>query len=106
MVVHDRQAVLDSATVATTLHYLRDPLPEFRRFHGPVDIDDLVQVDSRDDARIQVADLIAGMGRALGMTALERSVLPTAPLDFIARSSLWADDASWSQLTGSPSVVS
>lgn len=105
-IVHDRQAVLDRATVDQTLHSLRNPLPEFRRFHGPVAIDELIQVDSKGDPRVQVADLIAGMGRFLGTSALAGSGLPVDPRDLIARSSLWADDRSWLALTGLPAVRS
>lgn len=105
-ILHDEQAGLDPATVKQTLHHLRDPLPEFRRFHGPVAVDAITQVDSRSDPRVQVADLIAGMGRVLGTTALNALPLPLDPRGLVARSSLWTDDRSWRALTGSPSVRS
>jgi hypothetical protein len=77
-VLHDRQAALDTVTVEEAVHHLRNPLPEFRRFNGPVAIKEIVQVDSKSDPRVQVADLIAGMGRVPGTMALAGT---TPPLD-------------------------
>ena len=105
-ILHDRQSVLGPATVDQIVYFLRNPLPEFRRFHGRVSIEEVIQVDSKDDPRVQVADLVAGIGRFLGTTALDRSALPFDPQDYIARTSLWADDRSWLALTGRPSVRS
>lgn len=105
-VLHDNQAVLDKETVDKAVYFLRNPLPEFRRFHGPVHLEELVQIDSKLDPRVQVADLIAGIGRLVGTAALDDTALPIDPRNLIARSSLWADDRSWLTLTGLPSVVS
>lgn len=105
-ILHDQQAALDRVTVEQTVHFLREPLPEFRRFHGPAAIDGVMQVDSKTDPRVQVADLVAGIGRVVGTAALAGSALPLDPTDYIARSSLWADDVSWRALTGLPSVTS
>jgi hypothetical protein len=92
--------------VEETVHHLCSPLPEFRRFHGPVAIEEIVQVDSKIDPRVQVADLIAGMGRVLGTMALADTTFPLDARSLVARSSIWADDRSWRALTGLPSVRS
>lgn len=103
-IVHDQQAALDPVTVEETLQYLRDPLPEFQRFYGPAAIDEVIQVDSRNDPRVQVADLVAGMGRVLATAALDHLPLPFNARTMVAPSSLWADDRSWRALTGLRSV--
>lgn len=105
-ILHDQQAALDPETIHQTLQHLRKPLPEFRRFHGPVEIDEIRQVDSKNDPRVQVADLIAGMGRVVGTTALAGSRSPLDPAAYVARSSVWADDGSWQLLTGLASATS
>lgn len=60
------------------------------------------QVDSKDDPRVQVADLLAGASRQIASNALvgepdDRIVLLRP---FVDRNSLWADDTSWTALTG------
>ncbi len=100
--VHDRQAVLTPARVATLVDSLAHPLPEFARFTPPVRVMAIEQVDSKDDPRVQVADLLAGASRQIASNALvgepdDRIVLLRP---FVDRNSLWADDTSWTALTG------
>jgi len=62
-------------------------------------------VDSREDPRVQVADLLAGVARHLATQELHGRGDPalTALLrPYVARSSLWADAPSWRRLCGEP----
>ena len=97
-IVHDRQAVLTETTCATLIRAGKRPHPDFPI---RVPIVAISQVDSRDDPRIQVADIVAGLGTLAGRTALtgaleanvRRALRPT-----LIESSLWGDAASWQQL--------
>lgn len=55
--MHDEQ----SALTAGRLRHLQDVLPQVGR--GVPTLAGLVAVDSRDDPRVQVADLLAGVAR-------------------------------------------
>ena len=102
--LHDTQAALTPARVRTTIHFLANPLPEFRRFTPPVHVTAIDQVDSKDDPRVQVADLLAGLARRLATLALDGtdSAGATRLQPFVDIWSLWSDGRSWAALTGRP----
>jgi hypothetical protein len=82
LVIHDEQ----SALTAGRLRRLQQVLPWSPSPDGPMSLlAGLVTVDSRDDARIQVADLLAGMARRLPGTVdggpLQPFLSPTSLLD-------------------------
>ena len=104
--VHDRQAVLTPVRVAMLIHALAHPFAEFAWIVPPVHVTAIDQVDSKDDPRVQAADLLAGVSRQLATNALagepdDRIVLLRPFLDL---NSLWSHDASWMALTGHPAV--
>lgn len=105
-IVHDRQAMLTPVRVAKFIDAVAHPYPEFARIAPPMTVTAIEQVDSRDDPRVQVADLLAGASRQLASSALaggpdDRSVLLRP---FVDGDSLWSDDASWTTLTGRSAV--
>lgn len=100
LIVHDRQAVLTETTCATLIRAGNRPHPDFPI---RVPIIAISQVDSHDDPRVQVADIVAGLGTLAARTALSgvlkadvRRALRPALID----SSLWGDTASWQELFG------
>jgi hypothetical protein len=96
--VHDRQAVL---TVETRAVLQRSGAHPHREFPFPVPLRDIELVDSRDDPRVQVADIVAGLGNLVGTAAIE-GVLDDPLADvvrpMIIATSLWGDAASWIRL--------
>jgi len=100
LIVHDRQAVLTEETCATLISAGNRPHPDFPI---KVPIAAISQVDSREDPRIQVADIVAGLGTLGGKMALDgeleadvlRAIQPS-----LIDSSLWGDTTSWRQLSG------
>jgi hypothetical protein len=105
-IVHDTQAALTSPRIQAIIDELASPHPEFRRFAPPVRIVAIDQVDSKNDPRVQVADLLAGLARRIATGALARTDDSRARLmrPFVDADSLWSDDASWTVLTGRPGV--
>lgn len=98
--IHDRQAVLTAETRGVLQRLGNCPLPEFPLV---VPIHGIALVDSRDDPRIQVADIVAGLGSLAGTTALSGQLDDTvadAVRPAIIANSLWGDDASWRRLVG------
>lgn len=104
-VLHDRQNVLTDDRVDVLLAQLRAPLPEFRRFTPPVSVDEFVRGDSAEHPSLQLADVIAGAGRAAaeGALGVRTDPVATALIDIIgpivAADSLWADKSSWRRMT-------
>jgi len=98
--IHDRYSLLTPEATSDLVFLANNPFPEFL-YGAP--LVEVVQVDSRDDPRVQVADIVAGLARAIATDALN------GPLDervaAVARSiviprSVWGDDTSWERLTG------
>jgi hypothetical protein len=88
-IVHDEQSALTPYRVDHIRTLLKGSLGEF------------VQVDSRQDPRVQAADLLAGVARHLATLELHGQADPelTTPLrPYVVRSSLWADEASGRRL--------
>ncbi|MCW2768438.1 MAG: hypothetical protein JWO11_4397 [Nocardioides sp.] len=99
--LHDEQAMLTPSCVEETVSTLRRPPREFLLLAPPVQIRDIVLADSRTDERIQVADVVAGVGRWAGLASLEGDYGPAKVVrPFISRESLWADIPTFRVLTG------
>jgi hypothetical protein len=88
-IVHDEQSALTPYRVNHIRTLLKGSLGEF------------IQVDSRQDPRVQAADLLAGVARHLATQELHNRADPdlTALLSpYVVRSSLWADEGSGRRL--------
>lgn len=99
-IIHDRQSALTPEVVAEMVQIANHPHPEFPNWIPLVGV---VQVDSRTDARVQVADLVAGLGRMVGTQALNGTLgeqLTAVIRPIIVPDSLWGDPVSWERLTG------
>jgi len=99
-IVHDRQAALTPAAVSNILDVAKVRWPSMGI---PPPIAKLRQVDSRHDARVQVADLIAGVGawaasKALAGTLSDQEADIIHP--YMMADSMWADEQSWMLLKG------
>lgn len=95
-VVHDSGPIPSSGAMDLVRDGLRDP-GEFRRFVRSVRVEEIIVVESDEDPRVQVADLIAGFGAHVGVRALTGRVLESElelARDLISPTSLWADSAS------------
>lgn len=102
-ILHDQQSMLTPSRVAEFILMATQPLAEFRRLIPPVYVTDIQQVDSKDDPRIQVADLLAGVARSIAENELVGKgdpALAAALRPFIGGDSLWEDQQSWSALAG------
>jgi hypothetical protein len=105
-IVHDEQSALTPHRV----NCIRTLLAEARaktelRASGWGPLRGFTMVDSREDPRVQVADLLAGVARHLATQELHGRGDPalTALLQpYVARSSLWADAPSWRRLSIEP----
>lgn len=96
-VVHDEQSALTSYRVAYISAVLADATD------GPPPLGDFVQVDSRTDPRVQLADLLAGAARHISTSELHGAGTPelTALLSpYVSPNSLWSDEPSWARLSG------
>jgi hypothetical protein len=101
-IIHDNQAALTAEVVDEIIQGLRHPYYEFARFAPPVRIRDIVQVDSKLDPRVQVADVVAGVGRWAATGVLE-TTMGEAKIGlghFLSSESLWADQDSFTSLGG------
>jgi hypothetical protein len=101
---HDRASSLErEGAVDALLDVLRRP-GEFIRYVNPISIAGITLHDSKQDDRVQVADLIAGFGGQVASAALAR----TSDLDDLkllrpmVREGLWGDERSWKLLTAAP----
>lgn len=100
VIIHDRQAALTAAAVNDILAVTKVRWPNMG---VPPPIATLQQVDSRTDARVQVADLVAGVGvwaasNALAGTLSDQDADLIRP--YVMADSMWADEPSWIQLYG------
>lgn len=98
IVVHDEAKVLTPETIERLKYHLARPhLVAPSLAHGNVVVRAVHQVDSKTDARVQVADLLAGIGRAVAERALRGEGHPlTHDLQpMIDPQSMWGDVDSW-----------
>lgn len=102
VLVHDRLAMLTPARIKMMVDYSNRPGTEFVFLVGAVPLRDIRLVDSKDDPRVQVADLLAGVGRWAGRHALMTGDQDAASLarPFISPASIWADVDTFKMLTG------
>jgi hypothetical protein len=90
--VHDRQKTLSTQRIARLAQTLPDP----STFAG------LRLVDSFVDARVQLADILAGVARKISSDELNDrgdAELTALLRPYVDPSSVWGDDRSWSMLT-------
>ncbi len=105
-VVHDQTSLLTSQRIETMKNGLADPAVAELGLE-PVFLHSVRLVDSKLDARVQVADLLAGAGRAIASKALDGDTHPlTQELQpFLDPSGVWGDSSTWSKLTGTVSSL-
>lgn len=99
-IVHDRYAALTPLAVKDILAVSTARWPNMGI---PPPITSLQQLDSNTDARVQVADLVAGVGAWAARSALDRTLSDQdAELirPYLLADSMWADVPSWIQLYG------
>lgn len=92
LIIHDEAKELTPARAAQFRHYLARPeLVAPSRLGTGVQLHDLRLVNSQDDPRIQVADLLAGIGRAVGETVANDTPHPLleAFTPLISELSIW-----------------
>lgn len=104
LVIHDTYARLTAARVATMIDALARPHASLRRFAPPVALAAVDLADSKDDPRVQVADLLAGLARRDATMALLGDHRDASIRPFVGPNSLWSDDPSWTALAGRPAV--
>lgn len=93
--VHDRNSALTTEACAEIMRAGAHPHPDFPI---KVPIESIRLVDSREDARVQIADIVAGLGAIAGRSSLEGRLDPDirkAVEPSLISSSLWADAESW-----------
>lgn len=98
IVVHDEAKVLTPETAENLKYHLARPnLVAPSLADGSVVVRAIHQVDSKTDARVQVADLLAGIGRAVAEQALrgEGHSLRHDVQPVIDPLSMWGDAGSW-----------
>jgi len=77
VIVHDRAKVLTQTTVEILKVYLAAPELVSAAYAGRgVVVRDVVQVDSAGDPRVQIADLLAGIGRSVAEAAIANDTHP------------------------------
>lgn len=101
-VLHDETNALNDEVVKLTRLIMANPLPEHRRVAPPVPFSGLEKVNSKTDARVQVADLLAGAGRVCAERAWLGEESDLFVGHFIHPGSMWADEPSWLRLSGRP----
>jgi hypothetical protein len=99
-VLHDAGPLPSSAAMEFLADGLRHP-GEFWQIAAPIRVDRIEAADSESDARIQIADLVAGFGAWIASLALRGEL--SEPFQSIAQAmveptSLWGDEASASVL--------
>lgn len=98
VVIHDQAKVLTPEMIESLKHHL--PHPEIvapSLADGSVVVKDVQLVDSKSDPRVQVADLLAGIGRTVTEAALRGIAHPLAAdlQQMIDPLSMWGDIQSW-----------
>lgn len=100
-IIHDQTSLITNQRAQT----LKTGLAQSSVPQGipPVKLTSLVQVDSKNDARVQVADLLAGAGRSIAEAALGGADdLTTELRPHLDDSPNWGDAASYLALMGRP----
>jgi hypothetical protein len=100
-IIHDRQNTLSGTRVEWLIEALRAPDPGGSEVAVSGGVSELRFVDSREDARVQIADFLAGVARKKAsdelngrpdheITALRRP--------YVYSMSMWADHRSWHRI--------
>ncbi|MER5646410.1 hypothetical protein [Streptosporangium sp. NPDC002524] len=100
-IVHDRQTTLTEERVARIREMLGEPRPDGLPWSPTARLTGLRFVASYADARIQVADLLAGAARKIASDELNGrgdAELTALLRPYVDASSIWGDDRSWSLL--------
>lgn len=98
IVVHDEAKVLTPETIENLKYHLERPaIVAPSLVDDGIVVQDIHQVDSKTDARVQVADLLAGIGRAVAEQALRGEGHPLRHdlQPMIDPQSMWGDVESW-----------
>ena len=102
-VVHDEQSALTRHRVAQVQAILADPSG------GPDPLARVTMADSRTDARVQLADLLAGAARHIAVAELQARPDPALSgllRPYLSRHSLWPDAPSRQRLLGGSGIRS
>ncbi|MEU0335274.1 hypothetical protein [Streptomyces sp. NPDC006193] len=92
VLVHDRQNALTPGRIARLVQAAR---------RDGIGLGGLRLVDSRDDARVQIADFLAGIARRIASDELAGrgdADLTACLRPYVAAGSVWGDERSWSRL--------
>jgi hypothetical protein len=94
-IVHDAASELTPQRIAAMkVHLARPEIVAPSRAGQGVELRDLTLVDSRHDERVQIADLVAGIARAVGedLTLGKQHPLTECVFPFVSRYSLWPNE--------------
>ncbi|MGJ6966672.1 hypothetical protein ACSDR0_32645 [Streptosporangium sp. G11] len=100
-IVHDRQTALTEERVARLREMFGEPRPDAPPCSPRNRLADLRFVVARSDARVQVADLLAGTARKIASEELNGrgdAELTALLRPYVDSFSIWGDDRSWSLL--------
>jgi hypothetical protein len=100
-IVHDRQTALTEERVARLREMFGEPRPDASPCSPRGRLADLRFVVARSDARVQVADLLAGTARKIASEELNGrgdAELTALLRPYVDSFSIWGDDRSWSLL--------
>jgi hypothetical protein len=101
MIVHDEQSALTRRRIAQLQRILLDLHATAPRSSPQCPMSGLRGADSRTDARVQLADLLAGLARRIASDELDGRgdpELTTLLRPYVDQASIWQDDRSWSAL--------
>ncbi|WP_150109929.1 DUF3800 domain-containing protein [Crystallibacter crystallopoietes] len=100
--VHDQQSVFTPTRVQAIISQVNRVDSSLGIRLEALPLVGISQVDSTNDPRVQVADLLAGIGRTVALAALARKPHPSASLlrPFVDSFSIWGDETTWLELTG------
>jgi hypothetical protein len=100
-IIHDRQNTLSAERIARLKEISGAPHPGLLDYSPGGRLTSLVLVDSYSDARVQIADILAGAARKIASDELgDRgdAELTTLLRPYVDPFSIWGDDRSWSLL--------
>jgi hypothetical protein len=101
VIVHDEHNSLTDERIEHLMAVFRTPRGSPSRCSPSARLAGLRLVDSRSDARVQLADFLAGVARKISSDELNQrgdSELTTLLCPYVDSSSIWGDERSWSLL--------
>lgn len=95
--VHDETSALTPQRIESIVNGLRTPHPILNGLVLPIPLESIALVKSHHDVRVQIADVLAGISRAVASSALGGEVHPLAEGigSYIDPESMWCDQSSW-----------